>query len=58
VPQRLESGHVEQLEGRTVAASVGCSEDTLAVTAHETGDIDPACLKIDVTSRRVIRVDA
>ena len=43
---------------RTVAASVGCAEETLAVTAHETGDIDPACFKIDVNSRRVIRVDA
>ena len=43
---------------RTVAASVGCAEETLAVTAHETGDIDPACLAIDVNSRRVIRVDA
>ena len=42
---------------RTVAASAGCAEETLAVTAHETGDIDPACLEIDVNSRRVIRVD-
>jgi hypothetical protein len=43
---------------RTVAASVGCAEETLAVIAHETGDIDPACLQIDVSSRRVVRVDA
>ena len=42
---------------RTVAASIGCAEETLAVTAHETGDIDPARLTIDVKSRRVIRVD-
>jgi hypothetical protein len=42
---------------RTVAASVGCAEETLAVTAHETGDFDPACLEIDVNSRRVIRVN-
>ena len=43
---------------RTVAASVGCAEETLAVTAHETGDVDPAGLQIDMNSRRVIRVDA
>ena len=43
---------------RTVAASLGCAEETLAVTAHDTGDIDPARLEIDVNSRRVIRVDA
>jgi hypothetical protein len=43
---------------RIVAASVGCAEETLAVIAHETGDIDPACLEIDVNSRRVIRVVA
>lgn len=42
---------------RTVAANVGCAEETLAITAHETGDVDPARFKIDVNSRRVIRVD-
>ena len=43
---------------RTVASSLGCAEETLAVTAHETGDVDPADLQIDMNSRRVIRVDA
>jgi hypothetical protein len=42
---------------RTVATSLGAAEDALAVTTHETGDIDPACLKVDVDSRRVSRVD-
>jgi len=42
---------------RTVATSLGAKEDALAVTTHETGDIDPACFKVDVDSRRVIRVD-
>jgi hypothetical protein len=43
---------------RTVAASRGCAEEAIDVIAHETGDLDPACLTIDVSSRRVIRIVA
>jgi hypothetical protein len=43
---------------RTVAVSLGCAEGTLAVIAHETGHIDPACHKIDLHSRQLIRVVA
>ena len=49
-----DSQTLEAHARRTVAASVGCEEERFAVTAHETGDIDPACFKIDVNSRRVI----
>jgi hypothetical protein len=43
---------------RTVAASLGRPHDALGVIAHETGDVDPARLQVDVRSRCVIRREA